>query len=81
MRQHELVILRRLRHGPLTEFELVQQIAEHSGYSDEQAAERIGGWLETLKSQGYIWTGKLFNEAGQFIHAAALTRAGRDLVG
>ncbi|HEY3245891.1 MAG TPA: hypothetical protein VGM03_21325 [Phycisphaerae bacterium] len=81
MRQHELVILRRLRHGPLTEFELVQQVAEHSGYSGEQAAERIGAWLETLKSQGYIWTGKLYNEAGQFIHAAALTRTGRDLVG
>ncbi len=80
LRQHELVILRRLRAGPLTEFELSQQVAEHSGYSNEQASDKMGAWLESLREEGYIWTGKLFNDSGQFIHAAALTRAGRDLV-
>lgn len=80
LRQHELVILRRLRTGPLTEFELAQQVAEHSGHSNEQASDKMGPWLESLKEAGYIWTGKLFNESGQFIHAAALTRSGRELV-
>ena len=81
LRQHELVILRRLRTGPLTEFELASEIAEHSGFSHQEAAERIGGWLEELQSSGFIWAGRLYNSNGQHIHAAALTRQGRELVG
>lgn len=81
LRQHELVILRRLRAGPLTEFELSAQVAEHSGYSHDQASERMGDWLDELQSNGFVWTGKLFNSSGQYIHAAALTKLGRELVG
>jgi len=80
LRQHELVILRRLRHGPLTEFELTSEIAANSGHSHEQAAERIGQWLEELQCSGLIWCGRLYNSDGQFIHAAALTRRGRELI-
>jgi DNA-binding PadR family transcriptional regulator len=80
LRQHELVILRRLRDGPLTEFELVQQVAEHSGYDAEAAAENIGAWLEALKEEGLVWAGRLENNNGQTISAAALTRSGRELV-
>ena len=80
LRQHELVILRRLRSGPLTEFELAAEVADHSGFSREQAAERIGSWLEDLQAQGFVWAGKLHNCSGQFIHAAALTRRGKELV-
>ncbi len=80
-RQHELIILRRLRKHPLTEFELAQEVAEHSGYSAEQASEQMEAWLESLKESGYVWSGKLFNDNGQSICAAALTRAGRELVG
>ena len=80
LRQHELVILRRLREGPLTEFELVQQIAEHSGFDADAAAENIGAWLEALKADGLVWAGRLENNNGQAIFAAALTRSGRELV-
>ncbi len=80
LRQHELVILRRLRAHPLTEFELASEVAEHSGYSADGAAERMESWLDALKEAGYIWTGRLYNEKGQFIRAAALTKAGRELV-
>ncbi len=80
LRQHELVILRRLRKNPLTEFELCAEIAESSGYNADEAADRIGGWLEDLQTKGYIWYGKLFSQTGQSIHAAALTRRGRQLV-
>lgn len=80
LRQHELVILRRLRNGPLTEFELAAQVSEHSGFSAVQAAERIGQWLEELRQQGLVWCGKLANNSGQTIHAAALTKRGHELV-
>ena len=80
LRQHELVILRRLREGPRTEFELVQQIAEHSGFDADAAAENIGAWLEALKADGLVWAGRLENNNGQAIFAAALTRSGRELV-
>ena len=37
LRQHELIILRRLLHGPLTEFELAREVAESSSWTAEQA--------------------------------------------
>ena len=80
LRQHELVILRRLRSGPLTEFELASEVAEHSGFSPADAADRIGEWLTDLMQQGFVWTGRLYSNTGQYIHAAALTRSGRELV-
>lgn len=81
LRQHELVILRRLRSGPLTEFELVREVAEHSGHSYDQAAEMMAEWLEELRVEGLIWAGSLNNAAGQKIMAAALTKRGREIVG
>jgi len=81
LRQHELVILRRLRTGPLTEFELASEVADNSAFTREVAAERIGGWLEELQGGGFIWAGKLYNSDGQYVYAAALTRRGRELVG
>ncbi len=81
LRQHELVILRRLLSGPLTEFELGSEVADHSGYTREQTADQIGPWLIELQQSGWIWCGKLYNSDGQFIHAAALTNKGRELVG
>jgi DNA-binding PadR family transcriptional regulator len=81
LRQHELVILRRLRTGPLTEFELAAEIAADSGYTAEQASTRIAGWLRDLKNQGFIWAGELHDDAGHTLLAAALTRCGRQLVG
>lgn len=80
LRQHELVILRRLRSGPLTEFELANEIAEHSGYTPEEAADSVAGWLEALRDSGLIWAGALQNADGQQLMAAALTRQGRELV-
>ena len=81
LRQHQLVILRRLRTGPLTEFELAREVAEHSGFTVEQCAERVVDWLEELKQDGLIWTGPLENSEGQRIAAAALTKRGMELVG
>ncbi len=81
LRQHELVILRRLRKGPLTEFELASEIAEHSGFTHADATDRIVGWLAELQAKGFVWSGQLFNDAGQSIHAAALAKNGRELVG
>ena len=78
--QHQLVILRRLRRGPLTEFELVNEVAEHSGYSGEEAADKMADWLETLRAEGLVWAGALSNADGQTLAAAALTTAGRELV-
>lgn len=80
LRQHELVILRRLRVGPLTEFELATEVSEHSGFSAAESADRIGEWLEDLMQQGFVWTGRLYNNTGQYIYSAALTRSGRELV-
>ena len=80
LRQHQLVILRRLRVGPLTEFELANEIAEHSGYTIEQSAERLPAWLEELRDEGLIWSGTLSSASGQGILAAALTKRGRELV-
>ncbi len=79
--QHQLVILRRLRKSPLTEFELVREVAEHSGYTMEQCEDNMRSWLEELKEVGLIWCGTLSNAAGQEIMAAALTSRGVELVG
>jgi hypothetical protein len=80
LQQHQLVILRRLRHGPLTEFELAHEIAEHSAYTDEQVADRLADWLDGLRQEGLIWAGTLSNASEQQILAAALTARGRKLV-
>ena len=78
--QHQLVILRRLRSGPLTEFELTREVAGHSGHTPEEAADRMAAWLEELRMDGLIWSGELSNATGQRILAAALTKEGRELV-
>jgi len=78
---HQLVIMRRLRSGPLTEFELAQTIVERTNFSAEQAAEYMSDWLEALRLEGLIWSGQLTNIDGQRLLAAALTRHGRELVG
>jgi len=78
--QHQLVILRRLRASPLTEFELANEVSKHSGYNPEQSADRMADWLETLRREGLVWSGSLQNADGQQIMAAALTKAGRELV-
>lgn len=80
LRQHQLVILRRLRSGPLTEFELVREVAASSGYSIEQCTDGIADWLEELRGEGLIWSGGLTNADGQRLLAAALTNKGRQLV-
>ena len=80
LQQAALVVVRRLRSGPLTEFELVHEVAKHSGYTPDQAAERISTWLDELRREGLIWAGVLSNKRGQTILAAALTSRGRDLV-
>lgn len=79
--QPELVVVRRLRGGPLTEFELAHEVAVNSTYTPEQAADRVAGWLNELKEKGLIWAGTLLNKRGQTIMAAALTNRGRELVG
>jgi hypothetical protein len=79
--QHQLVILRRLRAGPLTEFELAREVANNSGYTTERAADQMGDWLEGLRGEGLVWSGALTNADGQHLLAAALTRRGRELVG
>lgn len=81
LRQHQLVILRRLRNGPLTEFELSREVANHSGYTPEQCADSMGDWLEELRVEGLVWAGPLSNSNGQTMTAAALTKRGIDLVG
>lgn len=80
LRQHQLVILRRLRQGPLTEFELTREIAEHSGYSAEQCEDSLAQWLDELRGAGLVWAGALTNANGQQIMAAALTKRGMELV-
>ncbi|MEK6675580.1 MAG: hypothetical protein AABZ47_07990 [Planctomycetota bacterium] len=80
LRQHQLVILRRLRNGPLTEFELIREVAANSGFPEEQCADHIGEWLEELRVDGLVWSGTLTNTRNQKLHAAALTQKGRDLV-
>ena len=81
LRQHQLVILRRLRAGPLTEFELVNEVEEHSGYTHEEASESMPAWLAELRDAGLVWSGTLSNSAGQELLAAALTKRGTELVG
>jgi len=78
--QHQLVILRRLRNGPLTEFELTREVSGNSGHTPEEAADRMAAWLEELRLDGLIWSGELSNANGQHILAAALTKEGRELV-
>ena len=78
--QHQLVILRRLRTGPLTEFELVHEVTNHSSHGAEQCAVLMADWLETLRLEGLVWAGSLQNADGQQIMAAALTKHGRELV-
>ncbi len=78
--QHQLVILRRLRTGPLTEFELATEVASHSGHTAEQCADQMADWLETLRREGLVWAGSLQNLDAQQILAAALTKQGRELV-
>jgi len=80
LRQHQLVILRRLRNGPLTEFELVQEIAAHSGFTTDQCEENLAIWLTVLRDEGLLWSGALTNEHGQSMLAAAITNRGKELV-
>lgn len=79
--QHQLIILRRLRKGPLTEFELTHEVAEHSGFTAVESADRMTTWLEELRGEGLVWAGALSNLDGQSMWAAALTKRGRELVG
>lgn len=79
--QHQLVILRRLRSGPLTEFELAGEVAENSGYTCEQCADNMAEWLDELRLEGLIWAGQLSNADGQKMMAAALAKRGKELVG
>ncbi|MFQ5592176.1 MAG: hypothetical protein ACE5HE_13515 [Phycisphaerae bacterium] len=81
LRNHQLVILRRLRSGPLTEFELANEVAEHSSYTVEQCADSMQDWLEELRLEGLVWAGALLNAESQRITAAALTKRGMQLVG
>lgn len=81
LRQHQLVILRRLRKGPLTEFELVREVVNHSGHTQEQCEEKMAEWLEELRLDGLVWAGSLTNASDQKMMAAALTRAGIEMVG
>ncbi len=76
-----LVVARRLRSGPLTEFELASEVACHSGYSPEQATEELATWVQELFDQGLIWSGVLSNRSGQHMVVAALTTLGKRLVG
>jgi len=78
--QHQLVILRRLRESPLTEFELSREVSAHSGYTPEQCADNMPDWLAELRREGLIWSGTLSNANGQTIMAAALTKRGLELV-
>ncbi len=80
LHQHQLVILRRLRGGPLTEFELAREVADASGYTADQAADQMAKWLDELRLDGLIWAGALSNADGKKIMAAALTNRGRELV-
>ncbi len=80
LRQHQLVIMRRLRKGPLTEFELAEEIAGHSGYTVEQSSEHMAEWLDELRTAGLVWAGSLSNGTGLSITAAALTKRGQSLV-
>ncbi len=80
LRQHQLVILRRLREHPLTEFELAREVADHSGYTPETAEEKMADWLEELRLEGLIWSGSLTNANNQQMMAAALTKQGVDLI-
>lgn len=80
LRQHQLVILRRLRTGPLTEFELAIEVSEVSGFTTEQAAENMATWLDELRDAGLVWSGQLANSEAQTILAAALTSRGKELV-
>ena len=80
LRQHQLIILRRLRASPLTEFELVREVAEHSGHSYDEAADLMSEWLDELRDEGLVWAGTLSNASEQKIVAAALTKRGRELV-
>ena len=75
------MILRRLRKGPLTEFELAAEIAEHSGFTNEQAVDSLPVWLEELRSYGLLWSGPISNNEDQTMLVAALTKQGRELVG
>ena len=80
LRQHQLVILRRLRNGPLTEFELSGEVAGSSAYTVEQCADHMQDWLDELRGEGLVWSGSLTNSSGQRLSAAALTNKGRELV-
>lgn len=81
LRQHELIILRRLRKHPLTEFELAIEVANNTGFNNDEATERMESWLDALRAAGLVWAGQLYNAEGQSIRAAALTNKGRKLVG
>lgn len=81
LQQHQLVILRRLRGGPLTEFELAAEIANHSGYTVEECMDSMAGWLGDLRAEGLLWVGELTNAVDQHMLAAALTKVGKELVG
>jgi len=78
--QPELIVVRRLRAGPLTEFELAEEVAVNSSYTPEQAADCVARWLDELREKGLVWAGSLFNKRGQTIMAAALTSRGRALL-
>lgn len=78
--QHEVVILRRLASGPLTEFELSREVAEASGFSESEAASRMSEWVIVLKNKGMLFAGSLTDMKGTSMIVAALTSEGRKLV-
>jgi hypothetical protein len=55
-------------------------VAEHSGHSAEECADRMASWLTELREEGLVWAGALTNDTGQQMMAAALTKRGKELV-
>lgn len=79
LQQHQLVILRRLRNSPLTEFDLSAEVADSSGWDRENAAERISQWLDELAANGWI---EIQTAGRSYTYkVATLADAGRELVG
>ena len=76
-----VVVLRRLRGGPLTEFEMARAVSESFRYSSDQAADQLIFWLQELFDMGLVWYGVLSNACGQNMLTAALTKLGKELAG
>lgn len=75
----QTAVLKALLVAPLlTEHELAKAVSDATRRPQADVIVEIGKILQTLKFEGLVWAGQLFNKTRTAMWAAAITKGGRE---